>query len=128
MVYVHRRGNIFNHSVYIFVYLFFSCKCICKKNCKITTVYTYLILYNVRVTGPLLITNCMCYATEDAVQIGNWFIYNLHPHVTTITQNDLLCCVTFTQLTILHANIPFSHSLHNTLQIKPSHFETLAKN
>jgi hypothetical protein len=43
------------------------------------------------------------------------------------TYNHLLRCVTFTQLTILHANILFSHSLHNTLQIKPSHFETLAE-
>jgi hypothetical protein len=55
------------------------------------------------------------------------FIYNL-THVTTFTHNYFLHCVTFTQLTILHANIPFSPSLHNTLQIKPSHFETLTEN
>jgi hypothetical protein len=55
------------------------------------------------------------------------FIYNL-TRVTTITHNYFLRCVTFTQLTILHANIPFSHSLHNTFQIKPPHFETLAEN
>jgi hypothetical protein len=42
----------------------------------------------------------------------------------TISHNNLFCCVTFTQLTILHANILFPHSLRNTLQIKPSHFET----
>jgi hypothetical protein len=36
------------------------------------------------------------------------------------TYNHLFRCVTFTQLTILHAKIPFPHSLHNTLQIKPS--------
>jgi hypothetical protein len=41
-----------------------------------------------------------CYATEDAVQIVNWFIYNL------TLNNHLFRCVTFTQLTILHANIP----------------------
>jgi hypothetical protein len=46
----------------------------------------------------------------------------------TISRNHLFRCVTFTQLTILHANIPFPHSLHNTLPIKPSHFETLAEN
>jgi hypothetical protein len=47
------------------------------------------------------------YATEDAVQIGNSFIYNL-THVTTITHNYFLCCVTFTQLTILHIPNPYS--------------------
>jgi hypothetical protein len=46
----------------------------------------------------------------------------------TISHNHLLRCVTFTQLTILHANISFPHSLHNTLQIKPSHFETDSAN
>jgi hypothetical protein len=46
----------------------------------------------------------------------------------TISHNHLFRCVTFTQLTILHANIPFPHSLHNTLQIKPSHFETDSAN
>jgi hypothetical protein len=51
------------------------------------------------------------------------------PRVTTrYNYNYFLRCVTFTQLAISHANIPFSHSLHNTLQIKPSHFETLAEN
>jgi hypothetical protein len=35
------------------------------------------------------------------------------------TYNQLVRCVTFTQLTILHAN-----SLHNTVQLEPSHFET----
>jgi hypothetical protein len=46
----------------------------------------------------------------------------------TISHNHLFRCVTFTQLTILHANISFPHSLHNTLQIKPSHFETDSAN
>jgi hypothetical protein len=90
-----------------------------------------------------------CYSTEDAGQIVNWVYFNpnhvttitiiyyavTHWHglqsytfVTTITHSYSLRCVTFTQLTILHANIPFSHSLHNTLQIKLSHFETLAEN
>jgi hypothetical protein len=45
-----------------------------------------------------------------------------------ISHNHLFRCVTFTQLTILHANIPFPHSLYNTLQIKPSHFETDSAN
>jgi hypothetical protein len=36
------------------------------------------------------------------------FIYNL-THVTTITHNSFLRCVTFTQITIVHADIPFSH-------------------
>jgi hypothetical protein len=39
-----------------------------------------------------------CYATEYTVRIGNFFI--------TIPHNHLVRCVTFTQLTILHANIP----------------------
>jgi hypothetical protein len=39
------------------------------------------------------------------------FIYNL-THVITITHNYLLRCVTFTQLTILHFNIPFLTSTH----------------
>jgi hypothetical protein len=34
------------------------------------------------------------------------------PHVTTITHNYFLRCVTFTQLTILHAVIPFLTSTH----------------
>jgi hypothetical protein len=66
-----------------------------------------------------------CLGTWDAVLIDISFIYNF-THVTTITHNYFFRCVTFTQLTILHANIPFSRSLHNTLQIKPSHFENLA--
>jgi hypothetical protein len=35
------------------------------------------------------------YATEDAVQIDNWFYYNL----TRRDNNHLLHCYTFTQLT-----------------------------
>jgi hypothetical protein len=60
-----------------------------------------------------------CYAAEDAVQIVNWFIYNL---TLTIIYSAV------SQLTILHANISFPRSLHNTLQIKPSHFETDSAN
>jgi hypothetical protein len=44
------------------------------------------------------------------------------------TYNRLFRCVTFTELTILHANILFPHGLHNTLQIKPSHFVTDSAN
>jgi hypothetical protein len=49
-----------------------------------------------------------CYATEDAVQIVNWFIYNL-------------------ALTIIYSAVSHLHSLQSytpifhTLQIKPSH-------
>jgi hypothetical protein len=46
--------------------------CIHKtKNC----IYIYIyILYNVRVTWSVLDNSCTCYATEDAIQIVNWFI------------------------------------------------------
>jgi hypothetical protein len=52
-----------------------------------------------------------CYVTGDAVQIVNWFIYNL-------------------TLTIIYSAVSHLHSLQSytpvfhTLQIKPSHFET----
>jgi hypothetical protein len=36
------------------------------------------------------------YATEDVVQIGNWFYYNLTRH----DYNHLLHCYIFTHLTI----------------------------
>jgi hypothetical protein len=45
--------------------------------------------------------------------------------VTTVTYKHLLRCVTFTELTILHANIPFltsSHTLRNpTANCMPPH-------
>jgi hypothetical protein len=46
-------------------------------------------------------------------------LLQFQPHVTTITHNYFLLCYAFTQLQTLHANIPFSHSLHNTY----SHFK-----
>jgi hypothetical protein len=52
------------------------------------------------------------YATEDAVLIVNSFYYKLHPHVTTITQNYSLRCITFTQLTIIHVR-NYNHLLHS---------------
>jgi hypothetical protein len=57
-----------------------------------------------------------------------WTPFRLLIGLFTISHNHLFRCVTFTHLTILHANIIFPHSLHNTLQVKPSHFETLAAN
>jgi hypothetical protein len=38
------------------------------------------------------------YSTQDAVRIGNSFIYNPQSHVTTITHNYLLRDYAFTQL------------------------------
>jgi hypothetical protein len=87
----------------------------------------FIIMYNVRVLDQFWTPVVQCLRTEDAVQIGNSFYLQSQSQVTTFTHNYLLRCVTFTRLTILHANIPFSHSLHNTLQIKPSQFETLAE-
>jgi hypothetical protein len=71
-----------------------------------------LILYNVRVLDHFRPPVGPCYATEDAVGICNWFIYNLNPHVTTFTHNYSLRCVTFTQLTIIHVR-DYNHLLHS---------------
>jgi hypothetical protein len=76
----------------------------------------------------------------DAVQIVNWFIYNL-THVTTITHNYFLRCATCTQLTIIHVR-DYNHLLHSytgwllsyqflsqiITDSTSSHFETLAEN
>jgi hypothetical protein len=88
---------------------------------------TNKILYNVTGTRPLLTTSYTCYATEDAGQIVNSFYYNLHPHVTTITHNYLLRCVTFTQFTILHVPNPYSicHTVFLT-HLTFSHFPCLS--
>jgi hypothetical protein len=81
-----------------------------------------------------------CYATEDAVRIGNSFIYNL-THVTTFTHNYFLRCAIFTQLTIIHVR-DYNHLLHSytgwllsyqllsqmVTDSTSSHFETLAEN
>jgi hypothetical protein len=72
-----------------------------------------MILCNATVTDHFWPPVVPCFYILDAVRIVNLFYYNL-THVTTITHNYFLRCVTFTQLTILHPNIPFSHSLHNT--------------
>jgi hypothetical protein len=91
-------------------------------------IYIYTILYDVR--GYLTTSDHQLYRVsifETPFRLLIRFIYNL-TFITTVTHSHLLRCVTFTQLTILHANILFSHSLHNTFQIKPSHFETLAEN
>jgi hypothetical protein len=76
------------------------------------------ILYNVRGTGPLLTTKCTVFGYLVTVWIVNLFLFTIS-HVRNYNHNHLLRCVTFTQLTNLHANIPFLTSSH-TLQIKPS--------
>jgi hypothetical protein len=48
-----------------------------------------------------------CFGTGDAVQIGNWFYYNL----TRRDYNHLLHCYTFTQLTI--STLKYSHSVRS---------------
>jgi hypothetical protein len=63
--------------------------------------------------------------TLDAVQIVNRFYCNL-THVTTFTYNHLLRCVTLTQFTILHANIPFLTSSHTLDIFTYSHFSCLS--
>jgi hypothetical protein len=70
----------------------------------------------------------VCNVTPLKTPYGLLIRYITISHITTITHNYFLRCVTFTQLTILHATIPFHHSLHNTLKIKPPHFETAAEN
>jgi hypothetical protein len=63
-----------------------------------------------------------CLGTWDAVRIVNSFYLQSSPTRNYNHSQLFITCVTFTQVTILHANIPFysSYSLHNTLQIKPS--------
>jgi hypothetical protein len=70
-----------------------------------------IIFYNVRVLGHFWSPVVPCYATWDAVRIVNSFIYNL-THVTTITHNYFLLCVTFTQLTIIHVH-NYNNLLHS---------------
>jgi hypothetical protein len=53
-----------------------------------------------------------CYATKDAVRIGNPFITN-SSHVTTIIHNYFLCSVTSAQLTNTHAFV--TKVTYNTL-------------
>jgi hypothetical protein len=76
-------------------------------------------------TSELQLYNVTPLKTPFGLLIG---LFTVFTHVTTITHNYSLRCVTFTQLTILHADIPLSHSLRNIFQIKPSHFETIAEN
>jgi ribonuclease BN (tRNA processing enzyme) len=63
------------------------------------------------------------YATEDAAEIGKWVLLVSHV-VTTINYNYLLRCYTFTQLTILHANIPFYSPTVFITHLTSSHIHT----
>jgi hypothetical protein len=53
------------------------------------------ILYNVRVLDQFCPPVVPCYATENTVRIGNWFIYKPH----TRHYNHIFHSYTFTQFT-----------------------------
>jgi hypothetical protein len=55
-----------------------------------------------------------CYATEDVVQIGNWFYYNLTPR----DYNYILHCYLFTQL---RANLFRQSPVVFTYSVSPNH-------
>jgi hypothetical protein len=102
--------------------------------CEINRTYKYIhlfinILCNVRVLDQFWPPIVQCYATEDAVQIVNSFYYNL-PHVTTFTHNHLLTlCHIYTAYNLTRQySILDVYTYTYTLQIKPSHLETLAEN
>jgi hypothetical protein len=73
MVYIHKRSNIFNESVCIFVCLFFCSKCICKKNYKIATVCTFFICTFYRMDPKFV-------KTTDVISnfMTSMFQFNLH--------------------------------------------------
>jgi hypothetical protein len=69
------------------------------------------------------------YTTEDTVRIVDSFYLQSHTHNYNHSQLFLTLCHIYTAYNLTRRySILSCHSLHNTLQIKPSHFKTLAKN
>jgi hypothetical protein len=70
-----------------------------------------------------------CFATEDAGQIVNSFYLKSHTRNYNHSQLFLTLCHIYTAYNLTcRYSILSCHSLHNTLQIKSSHFENLAEN
>jgi hypothetical protein len=118
------RTTCYIHTIHVIYTIYFV---ICPNYYVTMLVLQVIILYNVRVLDHFWPPVVRVSIFETPFRLLIRFIYNL-THVTTVTHNYSLRFCAFTQLAILHVNIPFSHNLHNTLQIKPSHFETLAEN
>jgi hypothetical protein len=80
-------------------------------------------LCNVRVLDHFWTPVVACYATEDAGQIVNLFLFTIS-HVHNYHHNYLLRFCAFTQLQSLHANIPFYSLTVFITHLTSSHIHT----